>query len=133
MQHPLILMGIQWMDCCSVNLRQSTKRSGALQSCTLEILHKPLKTDPLDFFQTNQSPAHSVVPVFISFPRSKQQSSSLAAICILLFPPDAFAPGVIPANANPVYSCTKTKTSGPSILKHSPPLVSRHHTSSKCM
>lgn len=72
----------------------------------LEILHKPLKTDPLDFFQTNQSPAYSVIPVFISFPRSKQQPSSLAAICILLFPPDAFAHGVIPAIANPVYSCS---------------------------
>lgn len=84
----------------------------------LEILHKPLKTDPLDFFQTNQSPAHSVILMFLSFPFSKQQPSSLAGICIPPFPTDAVAHGVIPANANPVYSCTKTKLSGASIPKH---------------
>lgn len=49
----------------------------------LEILHKPLKTDPLDVFQTNQSCARSLVPqLFLFFFPSS--SSSYAHLFPLL-------------------------------------------------
>lgn len=66
MQHPLISMGIQYINCLAVNLGcAKTKVEPEMMPCALarlEILHKPLKTDPLDIFQTNQSCAHSPVP-----------------------------------------------------------------------